>query len=633
MPENIDAAMIKESVNEIVQDVLGEGPDTLVEISHQEADGMQARAYLFTGSDVIRGDGSGTTDFFAMASEAQENSLGLAITSQQRKVSHHNRGVFARAADLVAPAYDAETLVDIYYDDPDYRSAVDTRSTITAGLGFEINPKRGVHEPSQKQKERLEELLNHPSDDMSTSEILTAIDRDMLVVGAGFMEVERKTTGPKEDSLIGFTYAPALVTRISKSAEIYYQIHEKAVTLYRKLGGKYEDEPNALVVHARKTLPEGFCTPIAWLSVDETVQFNNGELKVEFVASKDGRLKSQDTLVNDTGTVVKTNEILQFHRVAANDSYYGVPEIISAIRDYVAARYIREMNNNFFDNNTIPPLLVTVTGENLGEDDVKNIKNAIMRNRGKQAFHKAVYLELPMGAELKIEPLTQFIANEASFLNYLDHTSSSIHKCLRVPRSMTGIVSGAGAAVEEADRRFIESVVMPDQNLIEYRMNLMFKKYAGITDWVINLKVLTLEDAKQQAEIDDIYMRRGARTINDIRLRNGETEIDGGDEPTLIVPGVGVLVVSATKALSDAVLQGKSAREHLMPRGAKTPAKGDPQIRPTGSEDEEEVGQSEASARDVVFATLLQMASERIMRNSGDSNIAGCVLSENTEDI
>jgi len=580
----------QKSINQVVQEALGMEPEELIPITGEiQYDDTKGRAYLFTGSGIA-GEG------FADVSELDftGETTGFAMThSDQTKISRANRNIFERAADIINPAYNVEYLINIYYDDADYRAAVDTRSTATSGLGWRIEPLPWVESPDEAQKERLRQILSYPSNEMSTAEILVAINRDMLAAGFGCMEVERNPKASIEQSLNGYTYAPAYVTRQAKDEDLYYQIAGKTVTVFRKLGGKYENSPNAIVGVTRKTLPEEMGQALAFMTPKQTVQWNrrDPDLKLNLVD-----IRTEDYLVQEKTRVVSTNEILKFHRMAANDSYYGVPEIISAFRDYLAARYIREMNNNFFDNNTIPPLLVTCIGENLGPDDVRNIKSAIMKNRGKQAFHKAVYLELPMGAELKIEPLTQFIEKEGTHLQTLEVASEMIHRALRVPRTLTGVIEGvSGEAIEAAGRRFADTVAKPDQDLIEYRMNWMFNRYLGITDYRFQLVQLNLTSEREQAEIDDLYLRRAVIAPNDVRRRKEMPPLKGGESPTLTVPGVGVLVLEAVEELSKRVLHGDRLRDILLPRGTKTPAKGDAKI---------EVPEGQATVGDVIVAQL-----------------------------
>jgi hypothetical protein len=241
------------------------------------------------------------------------------------------------------------------------------------------------------------------------------------------------------------------------------------------------------------------------------------------------------------------------------------------------------MNLNFWDNNTIPPLLVIASGERMPRNMADNIRQALTRNRGRDAFAKAALVELPEGTTLELKPLTEFIQQEGAFRQTLNDGSTALHKAFRTPRTLTEVVDKVSAGdSKEIHRWYIESVIRPDQLEIEHRINWLARNYLGITDWQFRLQSMTLDDARTLAEIDQIYLRGAVYCPNDVLTRQGMPGKPGGEYAAKTVPGVGVLLLEAVKTISDRVQAGERVRDQLVPRGAQTPPNASPLIRPAG---------------------------------------------------
>ena len=586
MPDGLDA----------IEDVLeGKTPATVVPLERT----VEKRAYLFlsdprTGQSQslqLTGDGEQDTILQAMWAAALEMEsgeparIGLAGKSEQIPLTSSAQLLFVDQSKVILPPYDPGLLVSIYYDDPDYRAAVDDRVAAVAGLGYKINPRPDLEgKPDAGQKSRLLKLLEEPdADGQSACDILQMAYRDWLTQGAGYLEVDLT----RKALLRGFMYAPSLATRPAVDGKSYYQVVGNETKVFRSLTAALAERPYAVM------RPDGlvhrFVTP------GERERFVQGEERF-------GLADAPSTKAERQRATVVTHCIMPIHRQAPTNRYYEVPPIVNGFRDYQGATYARKYNVNFFDNSTVPPLIVICKGENLGPDQTLALKTAITQNRGKDAFHKTCYLELPQGAEIEIMPLRKEMVNDAGFLDYLETCSTSIHKVMRTPRTLHEVMKGVGGdAIKAANRQFVDLVAAVDQATINHRMNRLFRKFLGITDWVFGLGVLNLEDALTQAQIDDIYLRRAVDSVNDVLGQQGRPPKKGGDHPTLTVPGIGVLILEAADELSRRVLAGESARDVLMPRGAKTPGKGSPVIEPSKSKPELD-GELEAAGSEVGLA-------------------------------
>jgi len=579
-------------------------------------DGEEFRALIFTGDTAV--DLNGDPDAVAAALSGGDPSkdqdalrAGMTLATEQQPLDRSKQGMFAREAGVMQPEFDPGKLFNIYHDDPDFRACVDARAAAVAGLGMEIRQKARKKEPDEAQRDKLAELLENISGDEPLALQIQCAHRDETVCGIGYWEVVRDYKAAQDESLRAINYARSIVTRAGRppkgkvESDTYYQLHADRSAIFRRLG-KHDKEPYALCRKLAKPSlvkneNDDWSVAIGWATADQYKDAKQAKAEGRRVGLATAT-ESLEVNVTSDAELRATTEMTHLSILADNDSYYGLPPIINAVRDWAAARYVRLMNLNYFDNNTIPPMLVIVKGERLPTDTVNNIRTAITRNRGRDAFHKAVYIELPEGCELELRELSQLLQQDAGFMQYLDLLSKTIHRAMRTPLSMTALVEEANqGVVDNATRWYVDTVVRPDQARNEHKLNWIFRRYYGITDWEVRLGLLSLSDEKTKAEIDEIYLRGATYAPNDILRRLGMPEKDGGQFATKTVPGVGVILLEAIEEISRRVIAGESVRDVLAPRGAKTPSSEAPLIQPAGDDDDGEEGLAGLASADYVI--------------------------------
>jgi SPP1 gp7 family putative phage head morphogenesis protein len=122
----------------------------------------------------------------------------------------------------------------------------------------------------------------------------------------------------------------------------------------------------------------------------------------------------------------------------------------------------------------------------------------------------------------------------------------------------TGLGHGSANTDKEASE---EGGIAPLMQFVTRLMNRIIRKHFGRADlefsWIEDREF----DPKVAAEIDDCRLKNGSRTINEVRDRNGEAPIEGGDEALVYLPTGPVPVSQILQAAEDAAAARQAAME------------------------------------------------------------------------
>src|SRR5262249_34309230 len=113
-------------------------------------------------------------------------------------------------------------------------------------------------------------------------------------------------------------------------------------------------------------------------------------------------------------TDAPATETLHF-TVPSTGPPYGVPRWIGALLSVLGSREMEEVNYLYFQNKSVPPLALLVSGGRLSDASIPRIERFIEENlKGKENFHKILILEAEGGgssgemarAKIELHPLT-----------------------------------------------------------------------------------------------------------------------------------------------------------------------------------------------------------------------------------
>jgi PBSX family phage portal protein len=274
--------------------------------------------------------------------------------------------------------------------------------------------------------------------------------------------------------------------------------------------------------------------------------------------------------------VQEANEVMHFV-VHSPVSPYGIPRWIGNLLSVLGSRKAEEVNYTYFDNKTIPPLVITVSGGRMNSDSISRIKSYIESEiKGIRNYHKVLILEAEspgiaaqLGMEngghcrIEIKPLTDAHNKDALFQQYDERNMHKVGMSFRMPQILRGDIRELNRASAQAALEFAESQVFgPERVQTDFVINRMLlpalkvdywqfitdgpritdpAEMAGIVTQLVTAGVLTPKDAR--ALVSDRVIYRDLPRIDadwpeqPIALTIAGFGIDTADDDTIPTPG------------------------------------------------------------------------------------------------
>jgi PBSX family phage portal protein len=394
--------------------------------------------------------------------------------------------------DVITPPYNMYELANFYDTSFANHAAIDAKVENIVGLGyrFDIADRTALRlemsedeEATNRARKRIErakielrDWLENLNDDDSFTKVMEKVYTDVEATGNGFIEVGRTVKG--EIGYIG--HIPATTVRVRRLNDGFLQIIGQAVVYFRNFGA------------------------------------NN-----------------QNPVTADS----RPNEIIHIKSYSPLNTYYGIPDIVSAmpslIGDQLAARY----NIDYFENKAVPRYIITLKGAKLS-GDAEDKMFRFLQTGLKSQSHRTLYIPLPGDTEqnkveFKMEPIENGI-QDGSFKEYRKQNRDDILIAHQVPISkLGGSESGLAAALSQ-DRTFKEQVARPAQHHLEKVVNKIIKEKTDILELKFN--ELTLTDEIAQSQILERLVKTQIMMPNEAREALDLPQRADGDDPFIMSP-------------------------------------------------------------------------------------------------
>jgi PBSX family phage portal protein len=420
------------------------------------------------------------------SARAEQHGLGDAKSKEINPgtVYRNGYGLF----DVITPPWNVYELANYYDTSFANHAAIDAKVENIVGLGydFEVSPSTMLRLESNKDKGQVErarnrierakielhEWIESLNDDDSFTTTMTKVYTDVQAIGNGYLEIGRTTRG--EIGYIG--HIPATTIRVRRLKDGYLQIIGNKVVYFRNFGAR---NPNPVT--------------------------------------------------SDT----RPNEIIHFKQYSPLNTFYGVPDIMSAINSLHGDQLASQYNIDYFSNKAVPRYVVTLKGARLSADAEDKMFRFLQTSLKGQS-HRTLYIPLPGDTdtnkvEFNMEPIENGV-QEGSFEKYRKQNRDDILIAHQVPLSkIGGGDSGAIAAALAQDRTFKEQVARPAQRELEKVINKIVKEKTDVL--VLKFKELTLTDEIAQSQILERYVKTQVMLPNEARSVLGLPQREGGDEP------------------------------------------------------------------------------------------------------
>ena len=395
--------------------------------------------------------------------------------------------------DVITPPYNLYELASYYDNSFANHAAIDAKVENVVGLGykfeltdrtmlrFEMNDDNDQVERARRRIERLKlevrDWLESLNDDDSFEQTMVKFYTDVQATGNGFLEVGRTVSG--EIGYIG--HIPATTVRVRRLRDGFVQIIGQKLVYFRNFGAK-----------------------------------------------------NQNPITSDP----RPNEIIHYKSYSPLNTFYGVPDILSAIQAVVGDSLASQYNIDYFQNKAVPRYIITVKGAKLSAD-AEDKMFRFMQTGLKGQNHRTLYIPLPgdtegSKVEFDMKPIESGV-QEGSFEKYRKQNRDDILIAHQVPISkLGGSDSAAIAAAMSQDRTFKEQVARPEQRNIEKVINKIIREKTDILSLKFN--ELTLTDEIAQSQIIERYVKTQVITPNEAREILNMSQRPDGDDPFTMSP-------------------------------------------------------------------------------------------------
>jgi PBSX family phage portal protein len=420
-------------------------------------------------------------------------SIGLEKAEKQSSSSADSSGVVQMGiiADVIEPPYDPQVLCKLYEHSSSLRQNVDAYATNIDGFGHVFEPlvelkEAGARElvadaiylersqainegvlgsilttnpPSEAEvskkiedlryqmrveKARIDSFFENCVAEESFTRLRRKTREDIEVTGNGYWEVIRNDSG----QISQFAHMPSRSVRVMKEKSPSISVTQPIRV--------------SLLLFRHETFKRRFRRYVQ--IGDEHAWFKEfGDPTV--VSNKTGKsFENVEALRAVEGSAQPANEVFHFKIPSLKNGSYGVPRWIGNLLSVLGSRSAEEVNLAYFDNKSIPPMAILVSGGRLGSDSVKRIESFVETQlKGRKNYHKILVIEAETTAgsigladnngsmRVEIKMLTDAQLKDGLFLAYDAANMDKVGMGFRLPRLLRGDIRDFNRACYSAD--------------------------------------------------------------------------------------------------------------------------------------------------------------------------------------
>jgi len=245
--------------------------------------------------------------------------------------------------------------------------------------------------------------------------------------------------------------------------------------------------------------------------------------------------KDEDEMKKKEESARPATELIHF-KIHNSRSVYGLPRWVSEMLSVIGSRHADEINLSYFENKSVPPMAILVSGGRLVKEDVARLENYVKNEiRGKRNFHKIMLLEaestesggmpgLATGrTKIEIKQLTDSQNSDAQFMKYKDANTDAIGSVFRLPRLLRGDARDFNRATAQTSLEFTEQQVFaPLRKDFDYFINRCILPVLGINFWIFRSKGPDFSDPTKMLEAVNKTAEGGYLTPEELRKLAGK---------------------------------------------------------------------------------------------------------------
>ena len=367
-----------------------------------------------------------------------------------------------------------------------------------SGAGYTFIPRSNVDDPSQSEREFLEDFFRSLRPNIN--QLLYEREYDCESLGWGLLEIIREDGGYDAPICDLKHYSAANFRRCADGVRVQQRIGTQ-LRWFVIFGENYDDDGRHYDVH-----------------------YLTGE-----------------KYYNGLPQHLRANELLWKNRFNPSTKLYGKAPASPAIAAMYADQSRSKYNIQFFNNYGIPAMLITITGDfdtgildvNDADYDPRNTLQYRITEQLKEVIrnpHSAMVIQVPSeggdgDVTVNATPLS-VEAKEASFRLFRKDNRDEIVAAHHMDPNRVGVTDSGklGASnAEQTDNSYRVSTVKPLIRENEEDINYLLTTCLGITDW--DFKIIDTDEKRNTVEVEKVIslVNSAIMTPNEAREVVGET--------------------------------------------------------------------------------------------------------------
>lgn len=359
---------------------------------------------------------------------------------------------------------------------------------------------KSIERLAVRERRQIEQFFKFCCVDESFTSLRRKTRFDHELLGNAYWEILRDASG----AIVQFVYVPGFTVRLLPADKAPLRVPMRVMTT----AITYDVVSVARRFRRYVQVVENHTVFFKQFGDKRTVSAKTGKLYINEAAL--------EAAEGSEGPVIPATEIIHW-KIHSPRSAYGVPRWVGNLLSVLGSRQAEEVNFLYFQNKSVPPLAVLVSGGRLAKDSLEQIKNHIAQNiRGKANFHKILLLEAAPASgatisgagssgvtRIELKPLTSAIEKDALFQNYDVRNAEKVGQSFRIPKLLRGDIDNfPGRATAEAALGFAETQVFaPEREDFDWHINRTILSEMQICFWKFVSNTPKTRNAKETTEI------------------------------------------------------------------------------------------------------------------------------------
>jgi PBSX family phage portal protein len=225
--------------------------------------------------------------------------------------------------------------------------------------------------------------------------------------------------------------------------------------------------------------------------------------------------------------VAAATEVIHF-AIHSSRGPYGVPRWIGNLLSVLGSRQAEEVNFLYFENKSVPPMALIVSGGKVSADTVSRVSDYIKNEiRGKSNFHKILVIEAvgssdngadPSRMRVELKPLTSAQHSDGLFQKYDERNIDKVGMSFRLSRMLRGDVRDFNRATANAALEFAESQVFnPEREAFDFTIDRLILAELGVRFHSFKSNGVQVRDPREISSIMKDLASVGALVPADMR--------------------------------------------------------------------------------------------------------------------